>query len=218
MIYIEGSIGSGKSSLAQLLADEFGYPVYLEDVNNGLLKGMLESFYSAGDESRKQVSAMLQVAFLTFRYSQLKKAMVQENAIMDSNLLSDNIMAKNLFDRGEMDESAYNVYIALNQEMQSNVNGSPWNGFPDLIIYLDISPEKEIEAINKRDRSMETQDPALIEYYHSVNDAYKRWYNGFSQAPVLRINRNKYDFVESEYDKQFVIGMIRDKMSQLGLM
>ncbi|EPD04388.1 deoxynucleoside kinase, partial [Lacticaseibacillus paracasei subsp. paracasei CNCM I-2877] len=36
---------------------------------------------------------MLQIAFLTFRYQQLKKAVTQENAIMDSSLESDFVMA-----------------------------------------------------------------------------------------------------------------------------
>lgn len=218
MIYIIGSIGAGKSSLTELLAKDLNVPYYLESVDNGLIKGMLRKFYSAGKESRSQVSAMLQVAFLTVRYQQLKQAIVEPNAVLDSNLLSDHILARNLYDRGEMDKEAYNVYLTLNQEMQSNVNGSPWNGFPDLIVYIDIDPEHEIEMIQSRSRDMEDirKDIGLIDYYRSVNDAYTRWYNGFTQAPVIRIDREKYDFVNNKDDQKQVLIDIKNKLYELG--
>lgn len=218
MIYIIGSIGAGKSSLTELLAKDLSVPYYLESVDNGLIKGMLRKFYSAGKESRSQVSAMLQVAFLTVRYQQLKQAIVEPNAVLDSNLLSDHILARNLYDRGEMDKEAYNVYLTLNQEMQSNVNGSPWNGFPDLIVYIDIDPEHEIEMIQSRSRDMEDirKDVGLIDYYRSVNDAYTRWYNGFTQAPVIRIDREKYDFVNNKDDQKQVLLDIKNKLYELG--
>lgn len=97
IIYVIGSISAGKSSLTEILAKDLNSTPYYEDVNNGLIKGMLEHFYSAGAESRKQVSAMLQVAFLTVRYQQLKKAIVEENAVLDSNLVSDYILARNIY-------------------------------------------------------------------------------------------------------------------------
>ena len=218
IIYVIGSISAGKSSLTEILAKDLNSTPYYEDVNNGLIKGMLEHFYSAGAESRKQVSAMLQVAFLTVRYQQLKKAIVEENAVLDSNLASDYILARNIYERGEMDEDAYNVYMTLNQEMQSNVNGSPFNGFPDLVIYIDIDEEAEIDSIQSRGREMEDvrKDPKLVDYYHSVNRAYKRWYNGFYQAPVVRIDRSQYDFVNNLSDRNEVLNLIEQKLVDLG--
>lgn len=218
MIYIIGSIGSGKTSLTEILAQDLKVPYYMESIDNGLIKGMLRKFYSAGKESRSQVSAMLQVAFLTVRYQQLKQAITQPNAVLDSNLLSDHILARNLYDRGEMDEESYNVYLTLNQEMQANVNGSPWSGFPDLIVYIDIDPEHEIDMIQQRNRSMEDihKDSGLIDYYNSVNKVYNRWYQGFTQAPVIRIDREKYDFVNNEEDQKHVIKLIKDKLYKLG--
>lgn len=193
-------------------------PAYYEDVNNGLIKGMLKRFYSAGSQSRSKESAMLQVGFLVVRYAKLKRAMKQHNAIMDSNLISDYIMATNLLERGEMSQEDYNVYLELNQEMQAEVNGSPWNGYPELILYLDISPEHELEEIAKRGRAMEDirKDKKLVEYYHSVNDAYSNWYKGFYQAQVLRIDRDKYDFVNNLEDRYVVLKMIYDKMYEIG--
>lgn len=217
IIYILGSIGAGKTSFTKLLHDNFNFPVHYEDVNNGLIKGMLNKFYNAGAESRKVYSPMLQVAFLTVRFKQLKTAIQQHNAVLDSNLLSDWIMANNLHNRGEMDDDCFNVYMNLNQEMQSIVNGFDF-AYPDLIIYLDISKEHELEEIAKRGRDMEDvrHDAKLVDYYHSVNDAYSNWYNGAVQSPVLRIDRDKYDFVNNVNDRRITFQLVLDKLYTLG--
>lgn len=218
MIYIASTIGGGKSSLTKYLSEDLGTTAYYEDVNNGLVKGMLEEFYSAGAESRMQVSGMLQVAFLTYRYQQLQKALTERNAVMDSHLLSDSILATRIYKRGEMSENVYNVYITLNQLMQSNVNGSPFNGYPDLCVYLDIDVEQELEAIASRGREMEDvrKDPELVEYYTSINQAYKDWYQGYTGSPVLRIDRAKYDYVNNLKDRNTVLNMIEQKLVDLG--
>lgn len=215
MIYVLGSIGAGKTSLTELLAKDMQVPAYYEDVDNGLIKNMLKQFYSAGAESRKQVSAMLQVAFLTVRYQQLKKAITQKNAILDSNLLSDCIMATNLYRRGEMDRASYNVYLTLNQEMVSNVNGSPFKGAPDLVVYISISPGHEIEAIKQRGREMENQNMDK-DYYRSVNKVYKDWVQGYYDAPVVEIDRDQYDFVNNHDDQVKVLDMIETALCEFG--
>ncbi len=74
MIYILGSIGAGKTSLTKILAEDLAAPAYYEDVEgNGMIANMLAKFYSAGEDSRKTTGTILQIAFLTFRYQQLKK-------------------------------------------------------------------------------------------------------------------------------------------------
>lgn len=215
MIYILGSIGSGKTSLTHRLSQDMGTKAYYEDVNNGLIKNMLQEFYSAGSESRKQVSAMLQVAFLTVRFEQLEHALYENNSILDSNLTSDGVMALNLYNRGEMDKASFNVYRKLNQLMQKQVDGTPFNGLPDISVYLKISPEHEIEEIKKRGREMEIKD-ADIDYYHSVNQAYQDWAKGFHQEALVTIDRDKYDFVNNRDDLIAVLNMIEEKLVELG--
>ena len=83
---------------------------------------------------------------------------------MDSSLASDFVMASQLHDHGEIDDESFNVYVALLQEMQANVNGTVWNGLPDLTIYLKIDAEHAISEIQKRGRKMENikRDPSLV--------------------------------------------------------
>ena len=49
-----------------------------------------------------------------------------------------------------------------------------------------------------------------------MNRAYKRWYNGFYQAPVVRIDRSQYDFVNNLSDRNKVLNMIEQKLVDLG--
>lgn len=219
MLYILGSIGAGKTTLTQMLAKDMGVNAYYEDVNNGLVRDMLEEFYSAGIESRKRVSAMLQVAFLTVRFQQALKAVRERNAILDSNLTSDFIMCTHLYKRGEMDYASYKAYMALNQIMQGQLDSEPYNGKPDVIVYLDIDPEHELDEIQRRGRDMEDvrKDPKLVDYYHSVNRAYKDWAAGGDvQAPLVTIQRDKYDFVNSVEDRNVVLNKTEQVLVDYG--
>lgn len=151
---------------------------------------MLKKFYAAGEKSRKTTVAILQIAFLIYRYQQLKQAIRQKNAVMDSSLESDFVMASQLHQNGEIYDIDYRVYVTLSQEMQANVNGSPWNAFPDLAIYLKISPDHELREIRQRGRVMEDsqQKPELKNYYYRVNQAYQNWAQGYSHSILLTID------------------------------
>ncbi|MEK0411397.1 deoxynucleoside kinase, partial [Limosilactobacillus reuteri] len=87
---------------------------------------------------------------------------------------------------GEIDDVDFNVYVTLSQEMQSNVNGSPWNGFPDLAVYLKIDPDHEIDEIQSRGRDMEDirEKPELVDYYRRVNTAYRDWAKGYTRSSM----------------------------------
>lgn len=219
MLYILGSIGAGKTSLTDILSKDLGSEAYYEDISgNHMVGSMLEKFYASGADSRKRTGAMLQIAFMVGRYTQLKQAISQENAVLDSSLESDFIMAKQLHDHGEIDDIDFNIYVTLSQEMQSNVNGMPWNGYPDLAIYLKIDPEREIEEIQHRGRGMEDirKDPELVDYYHRVNKAYREWSKGYTRGLMLTIDRDKYDFVNNKHDRNTVLDQIEGKLVELG--
>ncbi|MBO3092581.1 deoxynucleoside kinase [Schleiferilactobacillus harbinensis] len=219
MIYILGSIGAGKTSLTRILAQDLQAPAYYEDVeNNVMISNMLKKFYSAGKETRKTEGTILQIAFLTFRYQQLKKAVTQTNAVMDSSLESDFIMASQLHQNGEIDDTDFNIYITLSQEMQANVNGSPWNGMPDLAVYLKIDPNYEISEIEKRGRAMEDvhMKPDLVAYYQRVNQAYVDWAKGYTRSALVTIDRDQYDFVNDPAAKVRVLDQIEQKLMALG--
>lgn len=220
MIYINAPIGMGKTSLAKILSQHLHTKAFLEDVNKIPL---LSSFYGDGQVSREQKAYALQIEFLSYRYRQLMQGLHLQttegmrNTVYDSSLISDGIMAKNLHDRGEFPDILYNDYLKLSQDMQTNVSGHPFKGLPDLIIYLQGSFDLMLDHIAKRGRKMETTDPKLREYYKSVWDVYEGWYQGFGQCPVIAVDMDKYDFVNSDDDQKAVLKQIDEKLQELCL-
>lgn len=213
LVEVLGSFGAGKTSLTELLNQELGFNTYIEDPEK---VPILKEFYKYGEESRKHLSFSVQVAWLSERFGQLKKAVKDDKAVIDGSLIADSVVYKVIKDRGETIDAEYDIYLKLLATMMNDQALSPHGPYPDLFIYLDIDPNHEVDNIFKRGREMETQDKALVDYYHSINKGFKDWYAGFSQAPVLRIDMEKYDFVNNEEDRKEVIKMISDRLEALG--
>lgn len=217
MIYINAPIALGKTSLAKILSKDLGTKAFLEHPEKIPL---LNSFYGDGKVSRELKSFAVQIEFLDYRYEQLMEGihLAQEgmnNTVYDSSLLSDGIMSHNLYNRGEFPEVLYKDYLRLNNIMQRNVAGHPFMG-PDLIIYLDGPFQMMLDHIELRGRKMETTDPNLKEYYHSVWQIYRDWYHSYGQTPVLRIDMDGIDFVGNTNDRNKVLDKIENELVSLG--
>ena len=141
-----------------------------------------------------------------------------KNTVYDSSLLSDGLMAFNLYKRGEFPEEEFRLYQELSQNMQANVSGHPFRGFPDVIIYLKGSFELMLEHIESRGRDMETIDDDKKDYYHSVWKTYDNWYQSYAQSPVITIDMDKYDYVNNSKDRRNVIEYIESKLNDFGLL
>ena len=219
IIYINAPIGIGKTSLTRILTKDLGTKGFYEDVEN---IPMLKEFYADGNKSRNDLSFALQIAFLNYRFKQLKEGLYlaehenMANTVYDSSLLSDSLMAFNLYKRGEFPQAMFDLYMELNQNMTSDVAAHPFNGIPDLIIYLDAPFELMLDHIKLRGREMETEDPKLVDYYKSVWETYSHWYQGYSQSAVLRIDMKKHDFVNNVNDRNTVLNMIEQRLVELG--
>ena len=202
------------------MVDDLGTKGFYEEVDK---MPMLKEFYARGEESRKDLSFALQIAFLNYRYGQLRdglhlaeRGMV--NTVYDSSLISDNLMAYNLYKRGEFPKVMFDLYVNLSQNMMADVAGHPFNGYPDLMVYLDIPFDLMLDHIQQRGRDMEDirKDTKLVDYYKSVWETYDAWYKSFGQAPVVRIDMSKYDFVNNLSDRNEVLNLIEQKLVDLG--
>lgn len=218
MIYINAAIGAGKTSLAKILSKDLNTHAYLEDPAKIPL---LNSFYDDGKMSRELKSYAVQMEFLWYRYNQLQRGIEDQrqgmrNTIFDSSLLSDGLMSRNLYNRGEFPKQLYDDYRRISQLMQSNVLSSPFNG-PDIVIYLDLPFDLMLEHIKQRGRAMETTDPKLKEYYHSVWQTYKNWAESYPDM-LMTVDLSKYDFVNSMKDRIAVLNQIEDRLQSLSLL
>ena len=215
MIYVNAAIGQGKTALTEILSSTLDSPSFYENVED---VPTLRAFYNEGEESRSNLSFPLQLDFLVYRFNQLNQAVKVRNAVMDSSLLSDSIMAQNLYDRGEFGYTEFDLYKRISGSMQSVVNGNTFDGYPDLVIFLDGSFDVMLEHIQKRGREMEVLDDDKIAYFKDVWKHYQDWNKGYVQSPKVVIDMNKYDFVNNMQDRKIVLTTILERMLELGML
>lgn len=201
--------------MTDILTETLETKGFYEDITGNK---MLEKFYSAGEDSRYRLAFPLQISFLNYRFGQLLEANKLRNAVLDSSLLSDSLMAKNLLDRGEFPETEFDLYQELVRNMINSVVRTGDSQLPDLIIYLDGSFDLMLEHIEERGRGMEVIDDDKRDYYKSVHDIYDHWYKGYAQSPVIRIDMDKYDYVNNMEDRKEVLTQILTRMVELQML
>ncbi|MBS1550842.1 MAG: deoxynucleoside kinase [Bacteroidetes bacterium] len=199
-VSIAGNIGSGKSSLTKLIADEFKWKPYYERVNDN---PYLKDFYS----DMKRWSFNLQVFFLSHRFKTHKEILKKKSSVIqDRSIYEDvEIFAKNLHLMGKMNKRDYDNYRKLFKEMTSFLQP------PDLLIYLRSSLPKLVRQIKLRGRDFEKN---LDESYLSrLNDSYEDWINQYKSGECLIIESDKLDFVNREKDFNKIVKLIKSNLS-----
>ena len=196
-IAIEGVIGVGKTTLAQMLQSTFGSQLMLEVFEEN---PFLAEFY--GD--RERYAFQTQIFFLLSRYHQQKEAPKYlangDNLIADYTFEKDAIFAGINLKNDELD--VYNnVHEALAEKIPS----------PDLIIYLRASTDVLMQRIALRDRSYERN--MSRDYIDQLNQAYEKFFGEAHQgSQILTINTNDLNYVASEEDLKWVENRIRQRL------
>lgn len=184
-IAITGNIGAGKTTLAEKLAEHYGWEVYYEAVDGN---PYLAPFY----EDMKAWAFHLQVFFLNTRFEQVLKIKEQSHKtiIQDRTIYEDAyIFAQNLYESGLMNETDFNTYESLFNTIMRAI--SP----PDLMIYLKADLPRLQKGIKKRGREYEqNMDP---EYLISLNKLYSKFADQYHHGKFLVIDVNHLDFVEN---------------------
>lgn len=192
-IGIAGMIGAGKSTLAKALADHLDIEVYYEPVEDN---EYLADFYT----DTAKYSFAMQVYLLNRRFQQHQEIIWRgRSAVQDRTIYEDSIFAKMLADVGLMDERDYRTYVSLFQHM------SNFMCKPNLIVYLDVSPEASFERIKMRNRGVESG--ISLEYLKSLYKGYEDFIGDISRViPVIRVDYERFgtaqemaELIEQEY-------------------
>ena len=138
-IAIAGNIGSGKTTLTQLLAKHYKWDQLQEAVDNN---PYLFDFY----KDMQRWSFNLQIFFLNSRFEQLLEIRRSgRNVIQDRTIYEDAyIFAPNLHDMGLMSTRDFQNYFQLFKTMSSQIQP------PDLLIYLRASIPTLVAHIQDR--------------------------------------------------------------------
>ena len=183
-IAIAGNIGSGKTTLTQILTERYRAKAYLEEVDNPYIG----DFY----EDMNRWSFNLQICFLGNRIPQTMEMLAdQEHPVIfqDRTIYEDaHIFADNLHEMGLMTSRDIETYMKIFGLVTTLIPK------PDLLIYLKASVPTLIRQIRKRGREYEMNiDEA---YLKRLNDKYNHWIENIYEGDVLVIDKDREDFVE----------------------
>ena len=196
-IAIEGPIGVGKTSLAELLSKELGARLVLEDFEDN---PFLADFYNDPERFGFQT----QLFFLLQRYRQQQDLrqvdMFQKLLITDYMFVKDRLFAS--LNLGDKEMHLYDTVASL---LERNIIK------PDLVIYLQADTDVLMKNIEKRGRNMERN--VTWEYIDALNQVYTEYFFRYQDTPLVIINTNNIDFVENENDLKEVIDYIRQPVS-----
>lgn len=141
-ITVEGNIGSGKTTLATMLAEHFRARRVLEQFGDN---PFLPKFY----QDPGKYAFPLELFFMAERFKQMREARPGPE-LFQEGLVSDYLFTKSLlFARVNLSEDEYRLFQNLFEILQVQISK------PDILIYLHAPVFRLQQNIRKRNRSYE---------------------------------------------------------------
>lgn len=213
LIVVGGMIGLGKTSVAEALGEYFKSEVFYESVDDNKI---LPLFYTSSPEEiqAKRYPFLLQLWFLDTRFRSIKKALVDDNNVLDRSIYEDWYFARKNMELGRMSELEMEVYEKLADNMMEELKELPKKA-PDLMVYLKGSFETVIDRIRRRGREYEL-DEELVEYYRFLWKDYDDWVmNHYNASQVIIIDMDKTDIVGNLKDRENMILQVEAKLKEI---
>lgn len=209
LITAAGKIGAGKSTITKLLSDVLETKAVYEPIEENPL---LEKFY----EDRGKYGFVFQIDMISRRFELIQQALMKDNSVLDRSILEDSIFLDQLHYEGYVNDFEWEAYHKLLDRMMKELECLP-KKLPDLLVYIDVDFETEIEHINKRAREFEkvNKGDELYEYFKLHSQFYDEWIENFDLTPVIRIDAKQYDFANNKEDQQEVLAQIVAKLVEI---
>ena len=190
-IGIAGLIGAGKTTLARALGEHLNMPVYYEPVADNIY---LADFY----KDPAKWGFQMQIYLLNRRFQQHQEIIWRgQGGVQDRTIYEDSIFAKTLMQQGMIGQRDYETYLQLFKHM------SHFMCRPNVIIYLDLSPESSLERIKMRGRDIESGVPKA--YLELLYQGYEEFIEDISRSiPVIRVAWEEFRDVDE------VVSMIQE--------
>lgn len=184
-IAIEGNIGAGKTSLANLFSEDFNAKKVLERFADN---PFLPKFY----KDTQRYALPTEMSFLADRYQQLSDDLAQFD-LFKSFIVSDYYIFKSLiFSQVTLPEDEFKLYRKIFDIMYKEITK------PDLYIYLYQNTKRLLENIKKRGREYEQN--ISEEYLQQLQSGYLNFIQAEKDLNVLIIDVSEMDFVNNEDD------------------
>ncbi len=203
MIYkfvtIEGNIGAGKTTLANLLAQEYGGRLILEQFREN---PFLAKFY--GDQEK--YAFQLEMSFMLDRYKQLNEILSEPN-IFKSFTVTDYMFTKSLlFAKINLSSEEYYLYRHMFDAIYKKLPK------PDIIVYLHADTAQLLKNIKKRGRTYEQNISK-----HYLNKIERVYLEYFKQNPDLKVviaNVNNIDWISDIFNYPQLLSLFDREYNQ----
>ena len=197
-LVLEGNIGSGKTSLANLIAREFNGKLVLERFADN---PFLPKFY----KDPERYAFTLEMSFLADRYQQITDDLAQLNLFKEF-VVSDYYVYKSLiFSKITLPEEEFKLYRTLFYQMYKELRR------PDIYIYLYQNTDRLRLNIEKRGRSYEQE--ISEEYLDRIQKGYLDFLRNQPDLTVKIIDITEKDFMEKREDFIWVLNKIEEVSS-----
>ncbi|WP_427910641.1 deoxynucleoside kinase [Pediococcus parvulus] len=208
VIITAGMIGVGKTTLTGKIAKHYGSKAFYEPVGDN---PVLPLYYS----DQKSYGFLLQIYFLNKRFAMIKKALSDDNNVLDRSIYEDALFTRENNKEGNITDTEFGVYLNLLDNMMNELNDLPKKA-PDLMVYAETDFDTILYRIKKRGRDYEQFDnnPELEDYYLKMWAAYKEWYRDYDASPKLKIDLQKYD-LENPRNVETVLGQIDTALAKI---
>lgn len=179
LVGVSGIIGAGKSTLTSALASKLGFAEVREPVTEN---PYLPFFY----EDMKKYGFTMQVFLLNKRFRHHQSMIWGESsAIQDRTIYEDVIFAKMLHESGNISDLDFETYCSLFENMTNFLHR------PDVILYLDVTPETALTRVQARGRDCEKGLP--LTYLTSLRAGYEDWLRDVGgRVPIVRLDWNNH--------------------------
>jgi deoxyguanosine kinase len=183
-IVVEGPIGVGKTTLARAISEASGAALLLEDPD---ANPFLPRFY----ENAERYALATQLFFLFQRIDQV--AALNQSDLFRRATVGDFMLEKDpLFARLNLKDDELKLYEQIYAQLK------PQAPAPDLVIYLQAAPETLVERVHRRAVPYEKHIPEA--YLIGLAETYTRFFYQYSGAPLLLVNSDRLNFLDSQED------------------
>ncbi|MBI2346396.1 MAG: deoxynucleoside kinase [Deltaproteobacteria bacterium] len=183
-IAVDGPIGAGKTTLVKLLAKDLGGRAVLEPVDRN---PFLPEFY----KDRARNAFKTQLFFLLNRYQQ--QVELKQHDLFHTITICDYTFAKDrIFAEVNLQADERSLYDTIFTLLDARLPK------PDLLVYLQASPEVMLQRARKR--ALTYEKGLTIEYLEQLTNAYNSYFFKYNATPLLVVNSNDLDIVENRSD------------------
>lgn len=194
-IAIEGNIGSGKTTLATKIAEDFNAKLILEQFSDN---PFLPKFY----KNPKQYGFTLEMSFLTERYQQMREQLAQTDLFKEFVVSDYDIFKSLIFSKVTLTDDEFMLYRKLFYILYSQIIK------PDLYVFLYQNTDRLIENIKKRGREYEQN--ISPDYLKKIHYGYLDFIQKNAAINSLIIDVTDLDFVQHYTHYEYIIEKIRE--------